>query len=131
VLRDSATKKGTLITLKDLNFYGSSHMLLPRSIPVLEDLLKAMKENPAIEIEIRGYVCCTPSDLDGYDMNSHTENLSVNRARIVYEYLQKHGIEASRLSYKGFGGSNKLYPAEATDFEQEANRRVEIKIVKK
>ena len=131
VLRDTATKKGTLITLKDLNFYGSRHLFLPRSIAVLEDLLKALKENPSVEIEIRGHVCCTQETEDGYDMDAQNNHLSVNRAKVVYDYLVRNGIALSRLSYKGFGGSLKLYPSEANDAEEEANRRVELKIVRR
>lgn len=131
LMRDTLTKKGTTFTLRDLNFHGNRHILLPGSVHVLEELLLALKENPKIEIEIRGYVCCTPENEDGYDMDAQSPHLSVNRAKAIYDYLVDNGIDKSRLSYKGFGGSYKLYPGEKTEMEQTLNRRVEIKIVKK
>ncbi len=131
LMRDTLTKKGTTFTLRDLNFYGNRHILLPGSVHVLEELLLALKENPKIEIEIRGYVCCTPENEDGYDMDAQSPHLSVNRAKAIYDYLVTNGVDKSRLSFKGFGGSYKLYPDEKTEMEQTLNRRVEIKIVKK
>jgi flagellar motor protein MotB len=101
------------------------------SIPVLEELLRAMNENPALRISIEGYVCCTSDGSDGFDKDTRTWTLSVERAKAVFEYLEKHGVSAIRMQIAGFGGSNKIYPEELTPAQQAANRRVEIRILNK
>ena len=131
VIRDTATKVGTTLVLRNLNFEGGRHILLQRSIPILDDLLKAMQDNPNLKIEIHGHVCCTANYLDGRDNDLGTFDLSWQRAKVIYEYLIDHNINANRMTYRGFGASQKLYPLERDAFEQEENRRVEIKIVSK
>jgi len=131
ILKDTATKVGTTIVLKNLNFEGGRHILLERSIPILDDLLQAMQDNPNLKIEIDGHVCCTASYLDGRDNDLGSFDLSWQRAKVVYQYLIDHNISADRMTFPGFGASQKLYPYEQNAFEQEENRRVEIKIVSK
>jgi outer membrane protein OmpA-like peptidoglycan-associated protein len=130
LVTDTAVKKGSKIVLKNLNFQGGRHFLLDESMPVLEELLQIMKDNPTLVIEIQGHVCCT-TEPDGIDLDNDIPNLSVQRARTVYEYLVDHGIPASRLSYRGFGSTQKIYPFEKDEFERTQNRRVEIKIISK
>ena len=131
VIGDTATKVGSTIILRNLNFEGGRHILLPRSIPVLKELLQAMQQNPNLKIEIHGHVCCTATYLDGRDNDLGTFDLSWQRAKVVYQYLLDNNVSADRMSYKGFGASQKLYPLERDAYEMEENRRVEIKIVSK
>src|SRR5689334_7493272 len=67
VIKDTTTKVGSTIVLKNLNFEGNRHILLQRSLPILDDLLKAMTDNPNLKIEIDGHVCCLAPYLDGRD----------------------------------------------------------------
>jgi outer membrane protein OmpA-like peptidoglycan-associated protein len=121
---------GEKIVLRNLNFYGGLRRLLPASLPVLNELLAIMKENPTLEIDIQGHICCVTGEEDGPDNETGIHNLSVQRAKTVYDFLITNGIQAKRLSFKGFGHQFPL-TAERTPAEQEQNRRVEIKIVKK
>ena len=120
---------GTSFRLANLNFYGGRHDLLPKSFKALEQLLNTLKANPNLEIQIQGHICCLQSG-DGRDIGDGTNNLSVNRAKAVYDYLIKNGINKKRLSYIGFGSQYKLVP-EITEEDLSTNRRVEIKVVKK
>lgn len=124
--RDSALS-GKSFVLRNLNFEVGRHVLLPYSDTVLKELLKIMLDSPHMKIEIRGHVCCIAPSLDGLDADTRTEDLSVRRARFVYEYLRQRGVKSSRMSYRGFGASQKLYPEERDEREEEMNRRVEIK----
>jgi len=130
-IRDTATKVGTTIVLRNLNFEGGRHILLPRSMPVLKELLQAMQENPNLKIEIHGHVCCTDIRFDGRDNDLGTFDLSWQRAKVVYQFLIDNKVSVDRMSFKGFGASQKLYPLERDAYEMEENRRVEIKIVSK
>jgi outer membrane protein OmpA-like peptidoglycan-associated protein len=129
-LTDSTAKEGSKIVLKNLNFIGGRHILVNESYPILDELLAVLKNNPSLKIEIQGHVCCTNKG-DGYDLDTNIDNLSVARAHMVYDFLVENGISASRLKYRGFGSSQKLYPDEADEFQRAANRRVEIKILGK
>lgn len=117
--------------LENLNFEGGRHFLLEESMPILEELLKALQNNPTVTIEIQGYVCCTLGESDGLDLDLQTQDLSVQRAKAIYNFLVEKGIAANRLKYQGFGGSRKIYPYEQNEYERSRNRRVEIKILSK
>ena len=69
--------------------------------------------------------------MDGYDMDTKTYELSVNRAKEVYTFLLRSGIDPRRMSYEGRGSNEKLYAVEVNDQQRTANRRVEIVIVDK
>lgn len=128
-IKDGAVQSN--LVLENLNFEGGRHYLLPEAFPILEDLLKALQNNPTVVIEIQGYVCCTPALTDGLDIDLGTMDLSVQRAKAIYDYLIEKGINAQRLSYQGFGGRRKIYPYENDEYERGKNRRVEIKILSK
>lgn len=130
-IEDSATKTGDTLTLENLNFIGGRHVLLPESYHILQELLDALKKNPVVEIEIQGHVCCTGTLEDGLDIDVGTMDLSVQRAKAIFNYLVENGIEERRLRYRGFGGRYKLFPYENDENERSQNRRVEIKILKK
>jgi outer membrane protein OmpA-like peptidoglycan-associated protein len=121
---------GDQFVVKGMNFIGGQHFLTEGSKPKLDKLYKALEENPNIHIEIQGHICCQEKG-DGTDHHTGLQNLSVARAQYVYDKLIEMGIDAERLSYKGFGASKKLYPEERTTFQQQQNRRVEILITKK
>jgi outer membrane protein OmpA-like peptidoglycan-associated protein len=129
-LEDTLTKTPNNIVLHSLNFVGGYHIILKESLPILVELLQAMKKNIHLSIAIEGHVCCIPDAGDGYDFGTRTNNLSENRAKEVYNYLIQNGINKTRLSYVGFGHAVPLIPyPEATESEKTKNRRVEIRIV--
>ena len=132
VVLDPKTKIGTKIRLKNLNFIGSRHILLPESIMPMMELIEIMEKNPNLEISIEGHICCRIGKEDWLDDDLGTYNLSEMRAKTVYDYLIKMGIDAQRLSYKGFGHMYPIYSyPEYNEDERIANRRVEIRIIKK
>ena len=132
IVADTATKAGTKFTLHNLIFIGGRHYLVHSSVPVIQELLSVMNNNPTLVISIEGHVCCIPGNHDGVDLDLGTANLSEMRAKTVYDYLIRNGVSASRLSYKGFGHQFPIKPyPEATVEDMNTNRRVEIKIVSK
>lgn len=60
---------------------------------------------------------------DGLDLNTGKENLSVVRAKTIYDYLKHKGIKSKRMSYKGLKAN---YP---TGKGAKYDRRVEIKVI--
>ncbi len=120
-------KKGEKIKIPNLNFKAGTHQLLKRSYVVLDKLVSILKSHSSLKIELQGHICCT-YDGDGFDPETGKNDLSMNRAKEVYNYLLQEGIDSTRLGYHGLGSSHKLVE-ETSEFNQEINRRVEILIV--
>jgi len=81
---------------------------------------------------VQGHICCQPDEREGLNLETANYTLSADRARAVREYLVLKGIAQHRVSSKGFGHSLPLYPyPERSEAERIANRRVEIKIIRK
>lgn len=127
------SKSGEVFILKSIVFDPARHLLKKKSLPIIKQLLKVLQENPKLEIEIHGHVCCgkNPKDsIDGYDKDTKTYNLSENRAKHLYNYLILKKIDSTRLVYKGHGFLHPLTYPELNQKDKLSNRRVEIKVVK-
>lgn len=124
-------KVGDKLVLKNFNFIPGRHYLVVESKPELSRLINIMKANPTLKIELHGHICCETDHDDGYDKDDMNYKLSENRAKYIYQQLINNGVAADRMTYKGFGRSNPLYPLELDDAQKNANRRVEILIVEK
>jgi outer membrane protein OmpA-like peptidoglycan-associated protein len=126
-------KVGDKLILENVQFYGSSHTLLPESVPVILQLIEALKQKPEIHLAIHGHVCCVTPDINGddaFDMETRTPDLSVKRAESIYRILIKNGISKDRLAYIGLGATQKLFPQEANEEQKIKNRRVEFVVTK-
>ena len=125
------TEIGKNIILKNVNFYPGRHFPMAEARPALEELIKVMKENPRLEIEIQGHICCVAYEHDCLDLDTQKKNLSKERAKYVYGFLIRNGINKTRLKYNGYGAKFKIFKEEIDEEERMQNRRVEIKILKK
>lgn len=118
------------ILLANVFFDLNKSTLRKESFVELNKLVEFLESNPKVKIEIGGH-----TDSRG----SNNKELSTSRAKSVYDYVISKGIDASRLSYKGYGETKPVYSDEyinglSTEKEKEAahqaNRRTEYKIVK-
>ena len=116
-LVDNDFKKGDKIRLPNLNFVGNQPVPVWESMAVLQELLLVMRTYPDLKIELQGHVCC------GSD-----QELSTERARMVYYFLRRNDIDASRLSYKGLSNTQPLYK-EVNARAKALNRRVEVMVI--
>jgi outer membrane protein OmpA-like peptidoglycan-associated protein len=114
---------GESIQLKNVFFVQSKAELKPESYPELDRLVKIMKDNPTIEIEINGHT-------DNQGLPAANLELSEKRVEAVRQYLVSKGVQPKRMSGKGYGGSRPIAPS-TTEENRQMNRRVEFKIVKK
>jgi outer membrane protein OmpA-like peptidoglycan-associated protein len=120
---------GDEVIVEGLNFYPGSHRTLPEAKPILKKLLETMQTNPTLMVEIQGHVCCaTKPNEDGLDDETGDFRLSWNRAQFVRDYLVQNGIDAARISYRGYAMTHPLVYPEVTIQDQIKNRRVEILI---
>ena len=72
--------------------------LTPESTTSLDELVKLLENNPNVTIELSSHC-----DFRGSD--KYNERLSQKRAETVVNYLIEHGIDAERLTAKGYGES--------------------------
>lgn len=115
-------KVGETIALPNLYFFNNSARVVPKSEFVLYDLLCILQENSKLKIEIQGHICCQTA----VDVN----DVSTARARAVYSYLLRNGIDRKRMKFKGFGVSRPIHKIpERNETEADENRRVEILIL--
>jgi outer membrane protein OmpA-like peptidoglycan-associated protein len=123
---------GQSIELEGLSFVPGKHIILDASVTVLFDLLETLKQNPKLKIEIQGHVCCIEdSKPDALDYGTGERILSVNRAKAVFDFLIKNGIDRTRLKYRGFGHKHPKVSPETSPDDEQQNRRVEIMLLEK
>ncbi|MFN8347337.1 MAG: PA14 domain-containing protein [Spirosomataceae bacterium] len=111
-------KIGKALILKNVFFEQSKYTLLPESYPELDKLVRTMQQRPTLRIEISGHT-------DNVGDPRLNQSLSEFRARVVMNYLTRHGIAENRIETKGYGGTRPL-TGNSTESEREQNRRVEF-----
>jgi len=100
-------------------FDVDSDRIRPESTPTLNEIADMMKAHTDLKILVEGHT-------DNTGDAAHNQTLSEQRAASVVKYLStKGGIDASRLSSKGFGPTKPAKPNDTPEGRQ-ANRRVEL-----
>jgi outer membrane protein OmpA-like peptidoglycan-associated protein len=107
----------------DFNHYDLNEK---ESIAVLDTLAALLKREARLSLELDGYT-------DEIGSLEYNIKLSENRAKACMDYLIKAGIDASRLTIKGFGKCCPIMPETTPDGKdnpeaRKVNRRVEFKI---
>jgi OOP family OmpA-OmpF porin len=91
------------------------------SISVLDQAVDTLQRYPQVHVTVAGY-----TDSKGTD--AYNQSLSERRAKIVYDYLTAHGIDASRLEGPIGHGENDPIGDNATDSGRAQNRRTELQV---
>lgn len=99
-------------------FEWDSAVLEKESLPLLDEVVQALKDNKSFRVQIEGHA-------DSSGTEAHNQPLSEQRARAVLDYLEKHGIARDRLVSKGFASSVPV-DTNTTIAGRERNRRVEF-----
>lgn len=108
----------TKIITHGINFDYNKSSLKPESMGTLNMIVQIMKENPTIKFEIGGHT-------DGDGDVAYNLTLSQQRADAVRERLVQMGIDATRLTSKGYGKTKPIAP-NTTPEGKANNRRVEF-----
>ena len=107
--------------LKNLFFATGEWELENKSKVELDKLIELLGQNRNLKLEISGHT----DDVGKDDANLE---LSRKRAKSVYDYLLKAGIEARRLTFAGYGETQFAVP-NTSDKNRELNRRIEFKVL--
>lgn len=114
---------GGSIVLKNVFFDTDKSILKNESFVELQKLVDLLKKNKTMKIEISGHT-------DNQGAKAHNQTLSQDRAKAVYNYLVSNGIEALRLTYKGYGDTQPIAD-NGTEEGRALNRRTEFKVTGK
>ena len=116
-LIDKLTKDGKIVT-HGILFDVNKSTVKPESMGTVGQIVKLLKDNPGLKLEIGGH-----TDADGDAAKNLT--LSQSRADAVKKLLVDQGVDAARLTTKGYGATK---PVDVnTTLEGKANnRRVEF-----
>ena len=113
-------KAGDKIKLENILFKTGYSFLLPESVETLQEIAKVLVERENIYFTIQGHVCCTKFSRDAIDRKTGKRNLSTARAKYIYDYLAKKGVNKRRMKYVGM---RRKFPLGG---EPKFDRRVEI-----
>jgi len=113
---------GDKFVLKNVYFDYNKSNLRPESINELNILKEFLINNSDIRVEISAHT-------DNRGTSSYNYSLSNSRAESVMEWLINNGIDAGRLTSKGYGFDQPIAPND-TEENMQLNRRVEFKIIK-
>lgn len=104
----------------DVEFETNSAKIKAASYPVLDNAIKTLKEWGDSGVEVAGH-----TDKRDTSKADYNQKLSEKRAKSVSDYLIKHGIDAKRLTVKGYGFD---IPVAENDPKEgnKTNRRVEL-----
>jgi outer membrane protein OmpA-like peptidoglycan-associated protein/Tol biopolymer transport system component len=114
-------KNNTNLVLRDIVFESNSATLSDDSYDELNRVIKLMKSNPSMRVEISAHTDDIGSD--GYNVI-----LSDKRAKSVMDFLIQNEIQPSKFISKGYGKSKPIVP-NINDENRAKNRRVELKIL--
>jgi len=117
-------KEGDKIQLENILFRTGYSYLVKDSKKVLDNIASILAERKDVYFTIEGHVCCTPGTRDAIDRRTKKRNLSLARARYVYDYLVKKGVSRNRMKYVGH---RRKFPLGG---EPEFDRRVEILVTR-
>lgn len=116
---DLAKAFGIKIIYFDLDKWN----IRPDAALELEKILDVMKQYPAMKIDVRSHT-------DSRASFKYNEKLSQRRAKSTEDWLVKNGVDANRLTGKGYGETQLVNKCsdnvKCTEEEHQANRRSEF-----
>ncbi len=117
----TALKPNAKLLLKDIVFEYNSFELREDSYGELVRVIKLMKDNPSMTIEVAGHT-------DNVGSAAFNKRLSERRARYVVDFMSIRDVSDARLKAMGYGKDLPMVPND-TDLNKAKNRRLELKVL--
>lgn len=117
--------KNKEITLENIYYDYDKWDIRTDAQPTLNKLAETLAQNPQIKIQLASHTDCRGND-------AYNATLSQKRAESAVSYLISKGIDAARLSAKGYGESQPAVSCDCkkcTESEHQANRRTTFKVI--
>ena len=115
------------IDLRGVNFDFDKSKLRPDAVEILNQAIEVLRKYPELKVEVAGHT-------DSVGTDAYNQKLSERRAKAVYDYLTKNGIDAGRLvGPHGYGESRPIAPNTNPDGSDNPegrakNRRTELNV---
>jgi outer membrane protein OmpA-like peptidoglycan-associated protein len=116
-----ALKPGARLLLKDIVFEYNSYELKEESFDEVNRVVKLMKQNPNMVVEVAAHTDNIGSDV-------FNKKLSDKRAKFVVDYMSLRQINIEKLKANGYGKNAPIVPND-TEVNRAKNRRLELKII--
>lgn len=117
----SRIEVGSNTVLNNIFFDFDKYDLKDKSILELNKVINFMKTNPDIKIRISGHT-------DNQGAADYNKQLSLQRAKAVYDFLVANKIDSTRIEYVGYGQEKPAFPND-TEENRSKNRRIEFEII--
>ncbi|NOT75855.1 MAG: OmpA family protein [Cyclobacteriaceae bacterium] len=136
-------KRGDYIEFNNVSFYRNSVVMQPQFKDEMDGLVDLMKENLAYKVKIHGHCNGTESrdivtlgtstkffesDPGNVKKTGSAKELTDLRAESARRYLVSQGISVERISTKGEGGKEMVYPQ--TSVYANYNDRIEVEVIR-
>jgi outer membrane protein OmpA-like peptidoglycan-associated protein len=136
-------RRGDYIEMEGVKFFNNTAIFTPGSERELDELVAMMEENPDYNIRLHGHTNGNQSrdivtigqstnffnpDITNAKTHGSAKELALLRAELVKAYLILKGIDQSRVSTKGEGGTQMIVDPKGT--LAGLNDRVEVEIRK-
>lgn len=115
---DGCVKEEQKISLPNIEFQSGSTVLAAGGKEKLEAVVDFLNNQAEVQVDVFGH-----TDSQGKD--SYNQGLSDGRARSVMDYLVSRGVDAGRLTSRGFGETQPIASNETAEGRAQ-NRRVEL-----
>ncbi|MBN7817259.1 OmpA family protein [Algoriphagus pacificus] len=112
---------GEEFVFENIFFDFDKYALKAESMSSLKRLVKFLQENPNVNILITGHT-------DNVGSPSYNQQLSLQRAKSVQEYLVKEGMHPARVLVEGKGDKEPVVPNNTAE-NQALNRRITVKVL--
>ncbi len=116
---------GLKTSIQDITFLGDKTEIYHKSVPTLNELVEWLTLNPEVVIKVIGHV----NGPDNKKSQRFYNKASEERAQAVVDWLIENKISADRLTTGGAGNTEMIYAKPKTDWQHEANRRIEIEVI--
>jgi type IX secretion system PorP/SprF family membrane protein len=103
---------------KDFKFGFNEASLNEEAKEYLEEMIKLLDENPRLKLKVIGHT-------DNVGTDAANQKVSLQRAKLVVDYLIEQGVDKRRLTAIGKADKEPLYP-NANNEGRAKNRRVEF-----
>ncbi len=113
-----STARGVVVNLPDVLFEFNRSDLKSGALRAAEEIAEVVNRYPARHISVEGHT-------DSVGTINYNQRLSEDRARAVVSELARKGVQARRLSARGFGESAPV-ASNRTPEGRAKNRRVEV-----
>ncbi|TKC04469.1 OmpA family protein [Pedobacter frigoris] len=118
---------GQVFVLENIHYDFDKDKIRPDATEILDELVRIMRDNPTLEIELGSHT-------DSRGLDSYNLDLSQRRAKSAVNYLVSRGISRNRMTARGYGETMLLNKCsdgvKCSSAEHQQNRRTEFKVVK-